>query len=554
MLLVSLPKIAKLELFVRREVILNYHLCNYSDNKNKRPMTFWKITFCVFFLSACTLISVGQRPPAKYGKVEEKEITLTSYKGADAVILSDYGEYKFDATTGVVFFLFTHHMRIKILTEAGLRYATQQIPYYDLHSASYYPYNETYNLRAQTINVNEKGKVVESKVKVRSTEVAKPDENFNASVTIHFPDVKPGSIIEYEITIPTIETVNPAPWIVQYDIPSLWNELRIITPLEFDYAIKPYNIDYSNVSENKGITTSVKYPVRSVTISANQYQFIRKEVPALPYSGNSMDYNNSRMIVKFILDFASKKFLLPEMNEIIKATDPEYRYMDKSEKQIALVLSGYILYKRPDAAKIAKDLNKSEEFGVPLVLNMGLNDTIRKLTAIYNTDEEKVAAIYNFVREQAVWNNQYRIFVDAGVPRFVIKLAEKFSSGPVKMNTSLQKVINKQEGTNSEINSILINLLRASGFKANPVLVGTLSNCYIDTTFFNLQQFNHVIAAVEINGQQILLDAVKKGNGSIMTSDIMNEFGLMIELKNARWIPVAYPYPVLPVGFKMTGF
>jgi hypothetical protein len=114
------------------------------------------------------------------------------------------------------------------------------------------------------------------------------------------------------------------------------------------------------------------------------------------------------------------------------------------------------------------------------------------------------------------------------------------------MNTSLKKVISKQEGTNSEINSILINLLRAAGFKANPVLVSTLSNNYLDTTFFTLQQFNHLIAAVEVDGQEILLDAVQKGDGSIMSSEIMNEFGLMIELKNARWIQVAYPYPILP--------
>jgi hypothetical protein len=75
-----------------------------------------------------------------------------------------------------------------------------------------------------------------------------------------------------------------------------------------------------------------------------------------------------------------------------------------------------------------------------------------------------------------------------------------------------------------------------------------LNNCYLDTSFFNLHQFNHLIAAVEVDGQEILLDAVKKGDGSIMTSDIMNEFGLLIELKEARWIQVAYPYPVLPLS------
>lgn len=506
----------------------------------------YKITFLVICISAFALLSFGQRPPVKYGKVEEKETSLTSYRGADAVILCDYGEYKFDAVTGVVFFEFTHHVRIKILTEAGMRYATQQVKYYDLRSAASPPYNISYTLRAQTLNVNAKGKVIESKVKSAFTEVSEPDNDFNASLTMHFPDVKPGSIIEYEITIPTLETVNPAAWMVQYDIPSLWNELRITTPQEFNYAIKGYNLDYSDVFEFKTIPTSIMFPGRSVVYNGTQFQFLRKDIPSLPYLGNDIDFNNSRIFLKFILDYASRKFLFPGMAEILKAMDPEYKYMDKAEKGITLDNSGYVLYRKPDLLKLAKNLNKSERFGIPMILNMGLTDTVMKLIRGYKTDDEKVMAIYNFVTDQAEWNNLYRIFVGSGMPLFIVKLADKFSTQPVKMNLSLQKVIRKQEGTNSEINSILINLLRTVGFKANPVLVSTLSNSYIDTTFFTLAQFNHVIAAVEVDGEQILLDAVKKGDGNIMSSDIMNEFGLMIGLKDARWIQVAYPYPILP--------
>jgi hypothetical protein len=509
-------------------------------------MTFLKIIFCAICIFTSTLLCIGQRPPLKYGKVDDKETAVTSYQGADAVILCNYGEYKFEGITGVVFFEFKHHLRIKILTEAGLRYATQQIHYYDLRSASYYPYNETYMLRAQTLNVNANGKTIVSKVKAKYTEVSKPDDYYNASITIHFPDVKVGSIIEYEITIPTIEIVNPDPWMVQFDLPCLWNELRITTPLEFNYAIKPYNMDYYDNYEVKSITTNIKYPGQSIVYNANQIQFVRKNIPALHYLGNDLDYNNSRMYLRILLDYASRKFILPQMNELLKAMDPEYKFMNKSEKQLALENSGFILYKRPDLIKIARDLNKSQQFGIPLILNMGLNDTIKKLTGNYNTNEEKVMAIYHFVQDQVEWNNQYRIFVDAGIPLIFVKLADRFAKEPVKMNTSLQKVFQKQEGSSSEINAILINLLRAGGFKTNPVLVSTLNNSYLDTTFFNLHQFNHLIAAVEVDGQVLLLDAVKKGDGTIMTSDIMNEYGLMIEIRSARWVQVAYPYAVLP--------
>jgi hypothetical protein len=513
-------------------------------------MKFRTITIGFFFFIAGTICIFGQRMPMKYGKIEGKDTALKSYQGADAVILCDYGQYNFDGTIGVVYLNYTRHVRIKILNEAGLRFATQKIPFYDLRAATYYPNNRSYILKAETLNVGPKGKIVKSKIKPKHTIETKPDEEFNAVLTINFQNVKPGSIIEYQITIPTIETVNPSPWMVQYDIPSLWNELRIITPLEFNFAIKHYNMEYSDVSEFKSIATSISYPGRAFVYNANQYQFVRKNVPALPNQGNDIRFNNKRMFVKFMLDNAAKSYLFPRMTELFKATDPEFKYLNRTEKQSTLENAGFIIYRKPTLSKLTKDLNKSDRFGLPLILNMGMKDTIKKLTENKATEEEKVMSIYHYVQNQTEWNGKYRIFVDAGIPLFMIKIADKFSKEPVKMNTSLQKVIHKHKGSNSEINAILINMLRSAGYKAYPVLTSTLNSCYLDTSFYNIHQFNHVITAVEADGREILLDATKKGEGSIMTTEVMNEFGIMVELQKAQWIRVANPFPVLPSAFE----
>lgn len=505
----------------------------------------------LFFLAVLITLSAvgfGQSLPAKYGKLDEKEIKLTNYQGANAVILVDYGEYKFDGQLGQVYFMFKRFLRIKILTEEGLKYATQTIPFYDLHKATYFPYNKSYMLKAQTLNIDKNGKIVKSKVKIKNTSETPADDEFNASLTLNFPNVKVGSVIEYEITIPTIETVNPSPWYIQYEIPTVWNELRIIAPLDFNYAVKSYNTDYFNVSEVKDITTSISYPGRLLNYNGYLYQFVRQNVPALAYGGNPLDYNNSRMFIKFMLDYASKTYLFPRMDEIFKATDPEFKYLDKSEKQTQLTDVGFLMYKKPTMEKMAKEFNRSDRFGIPMILNMGYKDTIRTLTKDSQTMEDKVNAIYNFVLNSVEWNNKYRIFVNSGIPMFMVKLVDKFSSEPTRMNVSLQKVMNKHKGSNSEINAILINLLRANRINAYPVLVSTLNNCYLDTSFFNIHQFNHVIAAVEINGEIKYLDAAAKDGKSIMTREPINEFGLLIDPKKARWVKVAEPYPVLPAN------
>ena len=256
------------------------------------------------------------------------------------------------------------------------------------------------------------------------------------------------------------------------------------------------------------------------------------------------------MFVKFMLDNAAKSYLFPRMTELFKATDPEFKYLNRTEKQSTLENAGYVLYRKPTLLKLAKDLNKSDRFGLPLILNMGMKDTIKKLTENISTEEEKVMAIYHYVQNQTEWNGRYRIFVDAGIPLFMIKIADKFSKEPVKMNTSLQKVMHKHKGSNSEINALLINLLRSAGCKAYPVLTSTMNACYLDTSFYNIHQFNHVITAVEMDGRMILLDATKKGGGSIMTADVMNEFGILVKLQKAQWIRVANPFPDLPSAYE----
>lgn len=501
-----------------------------------------------FFLLLIPVYSLGQPAPAKYGKIGEKDKNLTEYNGADAVILVDYGQYYLDARYGKVYFNFQRLLRIKILTEQGLKYAQQQIAYYDLHKATEAPFTRPYELRAQTLNIDAKGKIIKSKVKTRNIVETPADDEFNASLTLHFPDVKPGSIIEYEITIPTIETVNPAPWYFQYEIPTLWSELHIITPLDFNYAVKSYNTDFLDVAEVKSINPIINFPHRPISYSGNLYQFVKQNVPALPFSGDSADFNNSRMFINFMLEYASKKFLFPQMDELYKATDPEFKYLDRTAKQFQLTNAGYVVYAKPDPDHIAKELNKSDRFGIPLIMNMGLNDTIRKLVKDTKTTGDKIDTIYDFVRNNLEWNNKYRIFVDPGLPKFMVKLINSFSQKAVKTNTSLEKVMKKKAGTSSEINAVLINLLRANQINAFPVLISTLKNNYLDTSFFNLHQFNHMIAAVEMDGNILLLDAVNKNGKSILTGEPVNEFGLLIESKSARWIRVAIPYHKEPVS------
>ncbi|MBN2484645.1 MAG: DUF3857 domain-containing protein [Bacteroidales bacterium] len=475
----------------------------------------------------------AQKAPLKFGKPGEDELNIIEHHGAPAVVLYDFGQYYLDGRIGRVFFYYKRHLRIKILSEEGLKYARQTIFYYDLTKATYFSNSQSYELRAQTLNTTDNGKIVKTRLKSKDIIRSGVYSDFNTDITLVFPNVKVGSIIEYEINIPTINLVNPPIWAMQFEIPVLWSELRVITPLDFDYSAKIYNTDYIDINEESSFVTSMSYPRGGLTYSANQLRFVKTNIAALPDTMLSKG-----VYLKIMLEYASRKFALPGMEELFKALDANYKYLDKSEKGSALHNTGYLLYKRPDLSGIAGKLMKDPGFGPPLVINMGFNDSLKSITASSKSQTEKMDTVFSYVSNNFEWDGNYRVFVRDGFSVKTTEFISRFASENANLNTSLSKSMRTHSGSGSEINFILINLLNSAGVKTYPVLVSTLDFDLIDTAFFNLHQFNHVIALAEADGQHYLLDAVKNGENYVLTSKPLNDFGLVIYKDRAEWIAI----------------
>jgi hypothetical protein len=289
----------------------------------------------ILIISFTLLIAASgysQKEPIKYGRLEENEINLTEYDQAPAVILCDYGHYYFDGRTGRVFFYFSRHLRIKILTEEGLKYASQTFSFYDLTEATYYQNSNGYELRAQTLNVEPNGKIIKSKLKGKNISSRSISNEFITEISLHFPDVKVGSIIEFDLEIPTLEIVNPPVWFMQCEIPVLHSELRITSPEEINYGVKSYNCPYFEISENKTETASISYLHGSMSYSATKLRFVKTNIPAYTSGYFPENSTEGRMYIKFMLDRASRKFAPPGMEELFKAVDPTFNTSIKQKK------------------------------------------------------------------------------------------------------------------------------------------------------------------------------------------------------------------------------
>jgi hypothetical protein len=486
----------------------------------------------LFFLFISVYSAQAQKSPVKFGKLNESEITLTEYQNYDAVVLCDYGTYSFNAQLGPLYFYYSRHLRIKILTEEGLKYAQQAIRYYDLKKAEYFKNNRVYELRAQTLNVNSSNKIVKSKVKPKHYSEQEVDADFNNVLQINFPDVKVGSIIEYKINIPTIEIVNPPSWVFQHEIPVLYSELRVISPEYIQYSGKIYNMEYLDVSEKTFQNRTINYSRGSYNYQAYIMQFAKENIPAADSNTPYLD----RMRLKIMLDFASQKLTVPGVQYLFRACNREYKYKDRAEKNMTLTNNSFILYKKPNLADLPKKMFKDPYFGPPLTIHMGLNDTILMLTKDTKSSIEKTNIIYDYISGHMQWNGRYRTFVDPALSKLILKVVSKVSSDKANLNKSLSRPFEKQIGTNAEINFILINSLRKAGINAYPLLVSSKENSFLDMEFFNLHQFNHVVALVEIDNNYIVFDAVLTDKGPLIEVNEMNNVGLAIKNNKAFWL------------------
>lgn len=97
----------------------------------------------------------------------------------------------------------------------------------------------------------------------------------------------------------------------------------------------------------------------------------------------------------------------------------------------------------------------------------------------------KAKAIYAFIRKSLKWNNYWGIYC----------------------NDNLKKVLDSRTGSIAEINLALVTALNAAGVYSEPVLLSTREHGVVNKVYPVIDDFNYVIAKVNINGQTYLLDA-----------------------------------------------
>jgi hypothetical protein len=368
-----------------------------------------------------------------------------------------------------------YEFKIKIYKKEGLQWADQKVRFY----IGYEKLNEDRLEFSEAVTYNlENGAVVKTKLDNQGTFKKKVNKYWNEK-TITLPNVKVGSIIEYKYILKTENIVKLPDFDFQYEIPVDYFEYKTEIP-EF-YIYKPILVGRTPITtDSKFVSGSQSFDNEHNQTNVLSYKQINafytgKDIPALtvePYVNNIDNYKGS---IQFELE--------------------RIRYPDQPVKDYSLTWEG-----------VASTIFKDENFGKELSQNDFLLEEVKKLLSNVELLNDRLNIIFKFVQNKMNWNEENGYYTDIGV----------------------KKAYANQTGNVAEINFILINMLKLAGIEVNPVLASTIDNGI--PVYPTRTGFNYVIAAAEIDGKQILLDASHKFTSpNILPLNVLNWKGRLIK-------------------------
>lgn len=403
-----------------------------------------------------------EKSKIKFGKVTAEDFKQNVYNldsSANAIVIADIGSTEITGNTKGSFSLeFKNYRRAHILNKNGYDLANVEIRIYTDGSAE----EELRSLKAVTYNL-ENGKVVETKLETKSA-VFKDKINKNLVIKkFTFPNIKEGSIIEYEYKLNSDFIFNLQPWDFQSEYPCLWSEYNVSMP-EFYYYVtltqgyQPFYIqDRKDRRDNFTVTdnNSTGATDRSnFSAGVTDFRWVMKDVPALKEESYTSTIDNHLSRIQF---------------QLAELRDPFI------PKQIMGTWQ-----------KACEALLKDEDFGYSLNRDNGwLNDVMDEATQGAKTDLEKARTIFAYVRDNLTCTNHNR----------------KYLEKPLKA------VLKARNGNEAEINLLLTAMLLKAGFSADPVMLSTRSHGYAYALYPLMDRFNYVISRLNIDGKYYYLDA-----------------------------------------------
>ncbi|MEO9022058.1 MAG: DUF3857 domain-containing protein [Ginsengibacter sp.] len=438
-----------------------------------------KQSLTLILLLASNFIFAQKELPS-YGKIDKDDLLMKECefdKDAEAYKLISFGDVNYQITGGEFNIVTERRVRIKILKEKGLDKANIKLRFYNKLN-----YENINSVSGITYNLDNSEKIVTTRLE-KSSVYTKKINNQVSEVSFTLPGVKVGSVIEYKFTETKKSIANLDDWYFQDDIPTRTSIYRILVPSIFKFVTQL--LTYQQIDQkSEDINQSIFYEQENIKFVSSEKTYTMRDVPALrdePYMGAPKDYLQRIIFQLSRIEYPNGR------EEGVMSTWP----------------------------KLTKELLDDKDFGLQLKKNLPhtklLDDSLKNVKDDYN----KMLVIHGYVRKNMNWDGRESIYSTDGI----------------------KSAWDKKSGNNSELNFVLIDLLRDAGLHAYPLLVSTKDNGIVNPIYPFLQQFNNVITLVIIGEKRYVLNAADKYNPSyLIPYDVLDNDALIVDEKKGGWI------------------
>lgn len=314
--------------------------------------------------------------------------------------------------------------------------------------------------------------------------------------------MKEGSIIDVSYKISSPFWFNFHNWEFQSKIPTRISEYRAKIPEYFNY--QKFMQGYVSLDVIESASTT-----KTITLTSID----RADRPGAKtlITSDRINYREDsfRWAVNNVPAFKEE----PDMNSLkdyISKINFELAQVDLPNQRTKRIMGTW--------EDINNNFLKDENFGSAINGSPFLKNKVEEVTTGIEGENQKIASIYNYVKENVQWDETYRKYTDE----------------------SFKKVIEQKKGSSAEINLLLTCMLKKAGFSADPVLISTRSHGMVRENFPLSSQFNYVICLVKTAEKTILLDATDRSLPiNILPERCLNGKGLLISKDKSTWINLA---------------
>jgi hypothetical protein len=350
------------------------------------------------------------------------------------------------------------YMRIKILTEAGRRYADVEIPY------------SRRNFRVEAVSgrtVHPDGSIVEFDGKVFDKMVIRQKRGRGEQIRVHvksftLPDVQVGSILDFRYSLRYGDHVFYAPeWIVQNDLFQKSVSFKFI----------PYPGDLIMAHERVGRGTAWTSFLPNGDVKPEWHKLLTTSIASSRTANQYIDLSLSD-----VPPVVEEPFMPPV--SMLRYRVQFYYTVDRNAEA----------FWKEEGKFWSKDVEKF------LDRKGGIEEAVAKTVLPNDTPEQKVRKIYAFVT--GLENQSYRPKREEQEEKVI----------GLKANQGVEDVLRQRSGDHDDLNRLLVAMVRAAGIPGFMMWVPSRDETFFQPDLMSTHQLDAEIAVVQLGGKDVYLD------------------------------------------------